>query len=144
MKNIIIVATFLVLVSSGCSQSAQPIEYGKDNCHFCQMKIMDPKFGSEAITQKGRIYKFDSSECLLRYLNGSDQQHSHLLVTPFNDPKHLVDATSSWFLVSKNMPSPMGGNLNAFNSEDDARAFMQKNGGDVFNWEGVKALYTKE
>lgn len=143
MKAFIISLLMLPLAIVGCSQETQPIEYGKDNCHFCQMRIMDPKFGSEAITDKGRTYKFDSGECLLRYLNKADGKHSHLVVTDFESPETFLQAESAWFLVSDKMPSPMGGNLNAFKNKERAEFFQTKNGGEVFDWNQIKDKYTK-
>lgn len=127
----------------GCSSGPDPIVYGKDNCHWCQMRIMDPKFGAEAITAKGRIYKFDSGECLLHYINEAEVEHSHLLVTDFESPETLMDATTSYFLVSKNMPSPMGAYLNAFPDETTAQGYQKENGGTVFSWESIKADFAQ-
>ncbi|GAB4378710.1 MAG: hypothetical protein Kow0075_08900 [Salibacteraceae bacterium] len=127
----------------GCSKSKQNIEYGKDNCHLCQMRIMDPKFGAEAITDKGRCYKFDSVECLLNYLNESEAEHSHVFVTDFEQPGSLIDAQSAYFLVSKNMPSPMGGYLSAFSDVNAAEYHRSQKTGEIYTWEEIKALYQK-
>ncbi|MEX2597967.1 MAG: nitrous oxide reductase accessory protein NosL [Salibacteraceae bacterium] len=143
MRIITIFCLLFTVVLGACSQSTKPIEYGKDNCHYCQMKIMDPKFGTEAVTKKGRVYKFDSSECLLRYLNDSDQEHSHIVVTDFASPKTFVGADSAWFLVSKNMPSPMGGFLNAFSDKGTAEKFKNEKGGDLHDWSSIKSAYDR-
>jgi len=67
MKNIIKSASIFLLLS--CSTGSQPINYGKDNCDFCKMTIMDQKFGTEIVTKKGKIYKFDSDECMRNFYN---------------------------------------------------------------------------
>ena len=143
MRTFVFSILIIPLGFISCSQESQPIDYGKDNCHWCQMRIMDPKFGSEAITDKGRVYKFDSGECLLHYLNESDAAHSLLEVTDFESPESLVAADTAWFLVSEKMPSPMGGFLNAFHSKDRALAYQAKFGGEIFNWNQVKNEFGK-
>ncbi|MEQ9187553.1 MAG: nitrous oxide reductase accessory protein NosL [Cryomorphaceae bacterium] len=133
----------LISIHFGCTQEIKPIHYGEDDCHYCQMRIMDPRFGAEAITDKGRAYTFDSAECLLRYLNDSESQHAHLLVTDYAQPRTLVDAASATFVVSEEMPSPMGGNLNAFASAVVAKQTLGGKIGSILAWEQVKANYKK-
>ena len=48
------------------------------NINFCMMKIMDQRFGAEAVTDKGKVYKFKTrlpknGEFQFRYLV-DDQQ----------------------------------------------------------------------
>lgn len=143
MRRILTTAALALTLLGGCGQNIEPIEYGKDNCHWCQMRIMDPRFGAEAITEKGRKYKFDSAECLLHYLNEAGETHSHLLVTDYEAPETLIDATTASFLISDKMPSPMGGFLNAFRDKSAAGTYMQKSGGELFDWEGIRAKYTR-
>ena len=132
-----------VVFGFGCTAEVEPIEYGKDNCHWCQMRIMDPKFGSAVVTDKGRNYKFDSAECLLHYLTTSGQACQHTVVTNFESPGHYIISDEAWFLVSKNMPSPMGGYLNAFATQEAAQNFQAKEGGEIYDWNGIFAVYAK-
>jgi copper chaperone NosL len=143
MKQALLSLFVILLLAAGCDQTLQPIEYGKDDCHWCSMRIMDPKFGAEAITEKGRTYKFDSGECLLHYLNETETKHSHLVVTNFESAEQFLPAETAWFLVSESMPSPMGGYLNAFASAQIAKKYQSKSGGELFNWEAIKTEYTK-
>lgn len=143
MTRILTTAILALTLLSSCGQNIEPIEYGKDNCHWCQMRIMDPRFGAEAITEKGRKYKFDSAECLLDYLKESDNEHRHLLVTDHEAPETLIDASAASYLVSQKMPSPMGGFLNAFKDKSTANSFRERAGGEVFDWQGIQAKYTK-
>ncbi|MFL5807903.1 MAG: hypothetical protein ACJ749_00200, partial [Flavisolibacter sp.] len=58
-------AAILVLALNSCSTKPQPFAYGKDVCDDCSMTIMDPKFGGEIITKKGKVFKFDDAHCLV-------------------------------------------------------------------------------
>ena len=74
----------LLVTLFACSNGPRDINYGKDNCKFCEMKIMDDRFGSESVTENGKIYTFDSGECLLNYLKKGREEgefYGHLMVT---------------------------------------------------------------
>ena len=141
IKYIFLLVLVFALVS--CERGIKPIDYGKDECHWCQMKIMDPQFGSEVVTDKGRVYKFDSAECLLVYLNQAECEHSHLVVTDFDTPHKLIPADSATYLISENMPSPMGANLNAFYSATSAQSYQSEKGGELLTWQQMVSLYQK-
>jgi copper chaperone NosL len=109
------------------------------------MKIMDERYGAESVTQKGKVYTYDSGECLLNYLRKArpeDEYYSYLLVTDFLEPGTLIDAHQAYFLVSPNMPSPMGGDLNAFQSKEQAENLLVKNGGKLFSWSEISEDYS--
>lgn len=124
----------------GCNQQPEAIRYGQDACAFCRMVIADEKFGSELITQKGKIYKFDSIECLAAYrhsdqISGSDI-HS-MWITNFKTPGQWLPAEQTQFLQSPNVPSPMGMSLSGYASSDEAKSMQSQFGGEVLNWEQV-------
>lgn len=127
--------TFILFVLfTGCKPEVSPIQYGHDTCHWCQMQIADPKFGAEAVTAKGRTYKFDSAECLLYYMAETESDHAFLMVTDFSTPDIFVGATEASYLVCKKMPSPMGGYISAFGKKHVADEFQNQAGGEVFTW----------
>lgn len=128
----------MLTVALSCSTGPRPVEYGKDLCAHCEMTVMDPRYGSELVTGKGKVFTFDSIECLLNYLKKEmkeGEEARHILVTSFRSPGELVDAKESWFIHSVNLPSPMGMYLTAFGTGDEARAARLEYGGMVFTWE---------
>jgi copper chaperone NosL len=144
MKAIPLLLLWVAAALASCSSGqCEPIDYGKDNCHWCYMRIMDPKFGAEAVTTKGRIYKFDAAECMVNYLQENDAEHKHLLVTDYEKPNTLTQAENCFFLVSEKMMSPMGGNLNAFETKERAAYFQAENGGTIFTWSEIMNEYAK-
>ncbi len=99
---------------------------------------MDHRYGSELVTQKGKVYTFDAAECLIEYLQQNEaieKEAKYLLVTPYTQPDHLIDATGATYLVSIEMPSPMGAYLTAFQTVDTASEFQRDKGGDLYTWE---------
>lgn len=130
--------TPLLLFTFSCSVKPDPIHYGEDLCVACQMKIMDHRYGTEIVTEKGKVFKFDSVECLVEFLQENESEEFPLiLLTPFDKPGKLVDARESRVLHSPNLPSPMGMYLTAFETEATALSFKDSHGGKVYCWKGL-------
>jgi copper chaperone NosL len=128
---------FIALVFFSCTPSPQPIAYGIDGCAYCEMIIMDPRYGTEMVTKKGKAYKFDSVECLVRYLKENEsamKEANLLLLTPFSHPETLEDAHRCTILHSLEIPSPMGMFLTAFSDEATAVKYRDDNGGTLYTW----------
>ncbi|WP_442795064.1 nitrous oxide reductase accessory protein NosL [Pelobium manganitolerans] len=120
MKNIIYSLMMLTALFTGCGSSEpQAINYGKDLCEHCKMAIADEKYGAELITKKGKIFKFDSAECLMDYVNDNQEQKdgAKLYVINFAQPTNFIDATTAFYLIDKEYQSPMGGNIAPFATE---------------------------
>lgn len=99
-----------------CQIEPEPINYGKDNCHFCKMTIMDAKFAAEVVTEKGKIYKYDDLSCMVKSLKmdtKSAATHAFVLVNDFNTQK-FVDAKKATLVENADYRSPMSGNVAAF------------------------------
>jgi copper chaperone NosL len=128
----------LIFLTCSCSVKERPVSYGSDECAYCKMTIMDHRYGAELVTQKGKVFTFDAAECLIEYLYHHEdliQYASYLLVTSYTEPDHLIDAKSATFLVSKEMPSPMGAYLTAFSSRDVAREYQLEKDGKLYSWD---------
>ena len=108
------------------------------------MTIVDAQHGAEAVTFKGKVYKFDAIECLANFKETKkDMSFAFLLVNDYHSPKGLIDASTAHYLISKNLPSPMGAYLTAFREKSAAEELQSAKGGEVFDWDGVQA-YLKE
>lgn len=130
----------LVTLLVACSKSIDPIEYGNDQCDFCRMTIVEPTHAAQVVTNKGRNYKFDASECLIHYLheNGNEKDMLHVLVADLMNAGELFPVEEATFLISPNIPSPMGENLSAIQGREHAVKVMEENGGEIFSWADVK------
>ena len=136
MNSIIKYITTLLFVSLfGCEVAPQAINYGVDGCHFCKMTIVDRVHAAEIVTKKGKTYKFDSSECMINFLKEFDSNQVKLyLSNHFTEAEKLTDATKSTFLISQNIPSPMGAYLTAFKNKDEAIKIQSEKGGTIYSW----------
>lgn len=126
----------MLLVVCGCNISPKPIAYGQEGCHYCNMTIVDKVHAAEIVTKKGKVYKFDATECMVDFVNDFEAKEIELyLSNDYTKPESLIDATKATFLISENIPSPMGAFLSAFKSKEDAKKFQSEYGGTLYSWE---------
>jgi len=119
-----------------CQPSPRPIDYGQDACHYCKMTVVDQQHAAEAVTDKGKVFVFDAIECLVNYREEHPEQaYSYLLVNDYQQPGALIPAAEATYLVSENIPSPMGAFLSAFASQAAAKRVQAKQGGELYQWQ---------
>lgn len=130
----------LLMIFTSCNVGPQAINYGSDACHFCKMTIVDKVHAAEIVTKKGKVYKFDATECMIHFMSEFDVSEIKLyLSNNYTEPEVLIDATKATFLISENIPSPMGAFLSAFKTETEAQKFQSEQGGRLFNWNQLLA-----
>jgi len=140
LKHYSTIAILLLFLS--CNVSPQPINYGSDGCAFCKMTIVDKVHAAEIVTKKGKVYKFDAMECMINYMKDFNTSEIELyLSNNYTEPEVLIDATEATFLISENIPSPMGAFLSAFKSKADAEKFKAEKGGELYTWEELLAKF---
>lgn len=135
--SLLLIVSFL---TGACSVKPEPFKFGKDLCHTCKMTLMDPKFGAEVVTKKGRIFKFDDLVCLNQYLQTekeAEQNLSHLLVIDFEKGDAFTDAREAWYVFSTEIKSPMAGHTAAFSSRETAEKFSGTVNGTLQRWDEV-------
>ena len=134
LKHYLSIALLLLFFS--CNVSPQPIDYGNDGCHFCKMTIVDKVHAAEIVTKKGKIYKFDATECMINFMKEFGNSEIALyLSNNYTKPEELIDATKATFLISENIPSPMGAFLSAFENIADAEKIQTKKSGTLYTWQ---------
>jgi len=131
---------FLVMgFVAGCANyGPAEIHYGEDQCDYCRMNIVDNAFGTEIVTSKGKIFKFDSIECLAAFVQTSieeDIKSNSLWLTDFGSPGTFVRVDSATLVFSEEYNSPMGVGLVGFGSRSKARIFASEKSGRVLSWE---------
>ena len=137
------VGVALLLVLSGCADPApRPLHPGVDGCADCLMVLEAGGHGAQLVTRTGKVYTFDSAECLVNHLRTSvDDGDAHSAwVTDFASPESLVPAEEAYFLVSPTLGSPMGLGVTAFARQEDRDGAVNAFGGRAADWEQVKAL----
>lgn len=129
----------MLLLAVACSPKPSPIEYGADKCDFCRMTIVDEQHAAEVVTDKGKAFKFDAIECMVQYVQQENETNFAMyLVNDYLEPGELIDATESTFLISPNIPSPMGAFLSAFADAEQARRFQAEKQGELYTWDELQ------
>ena len=114
----------LSLAAACGARGPEPIAYGSDACAYCRMQIVDPRFGAELVTTKGRAVEFDSIECLVAYYKQAAGAHdvASVWVSDFRHPGTLIDATRARFVDLGPGKAPMGRGWAAIADSTDAAA----------------------
>ncbi len=137
---LLLLPLLLLLVSCETKPTPEPINYGKDACAFCRMIIADAGFAGELKTKKGKVYKFDSIECLAGFILSGGVGKEDILAMWVSDFAHkgkFIRVEDAKFLVSDRIRSPMGLNISAYSSEEDLKEAFRNFGGRIMSWKEV-------
>lgn len=131
----IAIALLIMLNIVACQSGPEPIAYGEDNCANCMMTISDPKYGAELVSDRGKIFKFDSIECLADYSTKVDVKTiKSMWVTDFSEKGSFLNANDAKYLKSENLRSPMGLYLSAHKNREKLNSVKTEFGGDELGW----------
>lgn len=137
MRCSILLTLLSTIFLAGCgARGPVPIIYGTDLCDYCDMTIADKAFGTELVTTKGKILKYDSIECLAaaEYERGSDADIHSRWTTDFNNPGQFLATDQAIIVATDRQKSPMGIGLVAVSSRSAADDLIAAKGGQVVSW----------
>ena len=135
-----------VLLLPGCDSGPQPIDFGKDSCAECNMTIVDKRFGSEFVTGKGKVFKFDDVNCMVEFIKRApynrEASGKHFIVC-FNDGGHLTDLNQMVFIRHNKIRSPMRSRIAAFRDKSSAQSVLDNlgEGGAFLTWEAIMKAF---
>lgn len=141
MKSFVtVLVTFglLLVTTLACTREHtwEPILLSKESCHYCRMVISDKRFGAEFVTNQGKVYKFDSVECMMHfYKDNRDLKGRTYIVDSFSE-NQLVDFKQASIVLDPNVRSPMGKGFFASGS----REIIEKNNSNkykIMDWTDV-------
>ncbi|MBA4259252.1 MAG: hypothetical protein C0446_08810 [Chitinophaga sp.] len=134
-------ATILFIMLLGSCSNAKPeaLVVNKDQCEFCKMTVADIRFGAEAISSKGRIYKFDDLNCMIAFNKSNEKiKMNQLYVNDYQANNQLIDATTAYYFVHETVKSPMGSNTAAFSNKEIAMNKAKEVSAEVISWNQLK------
>lgn len=136
MRSILIIFPLVFATLLSCSSKPEPIVYGSDACYFCKMGIVDKTHASQAVSSKGKQFKYDSVECMVNDIqNNHNTDMDVILVADYLNAGEMIPAESAFYIISPEIPSPMGANLSAVKSKAQAEKLQQEFSGDIFSWQ---------
>ena len=136
-----VAAVVLLVALASCSPAPRPLVFGSDHCEHCKMKIVQPQYGAELVTNTGKIYTFDAIECLIQFKQEASWDQSKIayeLVVAFDRPTELIDANSCVFIRSPQLPSPMGMYLTAVSSDTKIESVVKNYNGETYDWNSLQ------
>lgn len=84
------------------------------------MSIVDMRFHTQLITDKGKRYHFDAIECLDNFQNQKNLSIKKIWFTNYLDKTDLIEKDKAIIIKSKNIRSPMGAGIAAFKNREDS------------------------
>ena len=139
-------ALFLSILTS-CNVEPEAISYGSDQCDFCKMGVVDKAHSAQYVTKKGKQFKFDAVECLIREINDPSIQESDLaqiLVADYQNPGIMIPAAKATYVICKKIKSPMGAYLSAFSDQNEAQKTIDELGGQLYDWNAIQEKFRKK
>jgi len=135
---------FATVIVSGCSVEPRPIKFGHDDCEFCKMKLMDERFGSQLVTDKGRIFMFDDVNCMVEFMESeSGQRHNYAYekIVDYSNPGELLDVHYTFFLKTEEVRTPMNSKIIALPDRETLDKFRADMGGIYLSWGEIKTNF---
>jgi copper chaperone NosL len=134
-------AVALMLPIGGC-RSAEPrdIAYGRADCHVCRMRIVDNRFGGEVVTHTGKVYEFDSIECLANYAAANVAEVRSTWVSDFERPGTLISASTALYIRKRGASAGMGADLLAIAPTSDLARARERFGVEPMTWSTLRDL----
>jgi len=133
-----LILLWMVAALVACSSGPKPIDYGKEECVFCKMTIMDKQFGCQVVNTKGKAFNFDDVSCLLSYLGTTKPEEIGAIYVPdYTGLNELLPAAEMHFVKSELLHSPMAGNMAAFSGKDSAQHYAGNLKGTMVTWENL-------
>lgn len=121
LRNLAIIGSLMAVVS--CSKSG-PLEIavGKDQCENCKMNITEPKYATQLVTAKGKVYKFDDLKCMQDYATSNTEASKDAKTYVADFPSgQFFDSSTATFIQGGSIKSPMGGNTQAYKDKAAAQ-----------------------
>lgn len=136
MKKIIYLVLLLTVAS--CSHEPKPIDYGHEACDFCEMTIVNPSFSAQAVSTKGKQFKYDAIECMVNDFLQKDIEMAVIQVADYSHPGNMIPVEQASFIINDSIKSPMGANLAAIMT---ANLEAETGSGLILDWINLKSRF---
>ncbi len=99
-------------------------------CQICGMFVAKyPRWVAIIEDKDGKIYYFDGIKDMMKYYFETKKSDIKILVNNYYTTRP-IDATKAWYVVGSNVYGPMGNELPAFKTKEDAKIFLNEHHGE--------------
>ena len=138
------ILVLLTIAACGGDANAEPvppqIHYGEDVCEFCGMIVSEERFAGGYTTSDGQQHIFDDIGDMVQAYLQNGGNIAAAFVHDYNDHT-WIKAETAYYVQNKDFPTPMLSGIAAFTKQEQANAFANEQGGNVFNFEEMLAEY---
>jgi copper chaperone NosL len=96
------------------------VALGEDTCADCRMIVGDDRFGAQLQDRTGNLAVFDDAGCLRAYVAHRPFEIAGVFARSYRS-RGWVAGDRAWVVESRELPSPMGHGVAAFEDEATAR-----------------------
>jgi len=147
-RGLLLLLLVVSLLLSACARgettpTPPTIRYGEDTCAHCNMIISDPRYAAgyayEISDGRYESLAFDDIGDLLADLGEQTDRHIVAWYVHDYESEEWLDATTAYYVISKQIMSPMGHGISAHATQAAAEQMAQAKEGAVFDWQGLQA-----
>lgn len=139
-----IMALFAASLQAGEKHAPKPISKS-ERCPVCGMYPAHyPKWHSQILFKDGEHSSFDSPKEMFRFVHNMAKYDKHhgaadigMIYVPDFETGSWLEARQAFFVIGSKAKGPMGDDLPAFASKEEAAEFMKGSGGDVLTFQQV-------
>ncbi len=131
----LIFVLFLLAFAACREAEIKPVDIAaEDVCAHCKMAISEKQFASELITTDGDALKFDDIGCMQDYLKEKPDTKIAAQFFIEYDTRRWLKGNAATFVKSKEITSPMGGGIIAFENDTKAKTAAAEFSGQVLSF----------
>ena len=134
-----VVMSGMLFTFISCGNTApKPIKVNEDVCVACKMTIVDLKFATQFVTDKGKSYVFDDVVCMVKFIsNNKDLNIGKIYVPNYLRETQFLEASNAFFIQGGDVKSPMNGNVAAFETAAEAAQYAEQLNASPVSWKDI-------
>lgn len=133
---------FYFLLSACATQSGEPqpptLAIGRDVCDACGMIISEARFAAATVTTDGKTFKFDDAGEMFNYHAQKPELPVRAWFVHDYNSQNWINGLSAFYVLSKDIKSPMGTGVAAFADKSSAETFAARFSAKVMTFEQVR------
>jgi copper chaperone NosL len=140
----VLLFTFAVLLGACAQQSSEPqpptIAYGRDMCDACGMIISEAKFAAATVLSDGKALKFDDAGEMFTYHAKHPELQVRVWFVHDYNTQNWINGQSAFYVVAKDIKSPMGTGVAAFADKSAAETFAAKFNVKIMSFDEIRMM----
>lgn len=127
-RNFIFLMICVSALASCQDQKLEPVDLvPEDMCSFCRMAISEKRYAAQLLDSEGEVFKFDDIGCMVNFMqrNKFDEITTARFVMDF-DERTWIKAEDAYYVASKEITTPMNGNVIAFTTQPKAQQAAER------------------